>query len=214
MKEEEIPDYNIFMICDAINSEALSELTPEYTFRNCLPEDLELWKAFPFDSSTVPPEHEGFMNQFIQDTYSKDMEIFYKNTIFICDLSNNPIATCSHWKAYGKFTSIQWLKTLKSQEGKGLGRAVLSKVVRQIKSNEYPIYLHTQPGSYRAIQLYSDFGFKILRGGKLGTRTNDLEKCIPILKEFIPQSYFEKLQIIDTPKEFISLLETETTIQF
>ncbi|KAA0267915.1 MAG: GNAT family N-acetyltransferase [Chloroflexi bacterium] len=214
MREEEIPDYNIFMMCEQLNRSALTELSAGYYFRNCRPDELETWKAFPFDSERVPEEYEGFMNKIINDSYGKNMDVFFQNTLFVCDKEDKPVATCSHWKAYGKINSIHWLKTLKAHEGKGLGRAVLSAIMRRFDSNDYPIYLHTQPGSFRAIKLYSDFGFHLLRGGQLGTRVNELEKCLPILKEFMPKKDFERLKITDTPDELIKLLENETTIQF
>jgi GNAT superfamily N-acetyltransferase len=214
MKEEEIPDYNIFMMCERINQDALTDLNPDYYFRNCRPNELELWKAFPFDSDTVPAEYEDFMNQIIKDSYSGEMDTFFKNTLFVCTKEGTPIATCSYWKAYGKINTIHWLKTRKAYEGQGIGRALLSAIMRRFDSQDYPIYLHTQPGSFRAIKLYSDFGFQLLRGGRLGTRMNELEVCLPILKEFMSKKDFEGLEIIDTPDYLIRLLEDETTIQF
>lgn len=214
MTEEEIPDYNIFMMCEQLNTSALSELKSGYHFRNCRPDELDIWKAFPFDSESVPSEYEDFMNQIINDSYGSDMNTFFNNTIFICNEDDKPIATCSHWKAYGKFNSIHWLKTRKEYEGQGLGRAVLSEIMKNFGSDDYPIYIHTQPGSFRAVKLYADFGFKLLKGGQIGHRKNELEKCLPILREFIPRNDFEKLKIIDTPEHFIKLIEYETTIQF
>ena len=214
MKEEEIPDYNIFMMCERLNEKALADLSAGYYFRNCRPDELELWKAFPFDSDTVPIEYEDMMNQFIHDTYRGDMETFFQNTLFVCNEQGIPVATCSYWKAYGKLNTIHWLKTLKAHEGKGIGRAVLSAIMRRFESDDYPVYLHTQPGSFRAIKLYTDFGFQLLRGGQLGTRVNELEQCLPILEEFMPKKYFERLKIIDTPADLIELLKIERTIQF
>ena len=43
---------------------------------------------------------------------------------------------------------------------------------------------------------------------------NELETCLPILKEFMSKKDFEGLEIIDTPDYLIRLLENETTIQF
>jgi len=214
MTEEEIPDYNIFMMCEKLNESALTKLGTDYYFRNCRPNELEAWKAFPFDSHTVPPEYEDFMNQIIRDSYSDDMDTFYKNTLFVCDKYDKPIATCSYWKAYGKFNSIHWLKTLKAYEGKGIGRALLSEIMGRFESKDYPVYIHTQPGSFRAIGLYADFGFQLLLGGQLGTRTNDLEKCLPVLEEFMPQKNFKSLKVVDTPVELIRQLEDEKSIQF
>jgi GNAT superfamily N-acetyltransferase len=212
--KEEIPDYNIFMMCERLNTHALTNLNPDYYFRNCRPDELELWKAFPFDSDRVPAEYEGLMNQIVNDSYSSDMDTFFQNTLFVCNKEGTPVATCSYWKAYGKINTIHWLKTRKAYEGKGIGRAVLSAIMRRFESKDYPIYLHTQPGSFRAIKLYSDFGFQLLRGGQLGTRRNELEKCLPILQEFMSKKDFKSLKITDTPDDLIKLLESETTIQF
>jgi GNAT superfamily N-acetyltransferase len=214
MKEEEIPDYNIFMMCEQLNENALTLLNFDYYFRNCRPNELEVWKAFPFDSESVPAEYEDFMNQIIIDSYGESMDTFFQNTIFVCNKDDKPVATCTHWKAYGKFHSVHWLKTLKDYEGLGLGRAILSKIMKEFTLKDYPIYIHTQPGSFRAIKLYSDFGFDLLKGGQLGHRKNELEKSLPILKEFIPKKDFDNLRIRNTPDYLIELLKNETTIQF
>ncbi len=214
MKQEEIPDYNIFMMCEKLNENALTGLSEEYYFRNCRPDELEIWKAFPFDSQKVPAEYEGFMNQMIKDSYGEHMDTFFQNTLFVCNKDDQPIATCSHWKAYGKINTIHWLKTVMAHEGKGLGRALLSKIMNRFNSTDYPIYVHTQPGSFKAVKLYSDFGFQLLRGGQLGTRLNELEKCLPILKAFMPQNAFQKLVIRDTPNSLIEELKNEITVQF
>jgi GNAT superfamily N-acetyltransferase len=214
MTEEEIPDYNIFMMCKKLNENALSGLDSDFYFRNCRPDELETWKAFPFDTDIVPSVYEDMMNQFIKDSYSSDLETFFRNTLFVCDQTDKPVATCSHWRAYGKFNSIHWLKTSKPYEGKGLGRAVLSEIMKQFGIEDYPIYIHTQPGSFRAIKLYSDFGFKLLKGGKIGHRENEIEKCLPILKKFMPKSHFDSLETTDTPSDFTKMVENETTIQF
>jgi ribosomal protein S18 acetylase RimI-like enzyme len=201
-------------MCKQLNENALTDLNSQYYFRNCRPNELELWKAFPFDRKTVPVEYKDFMDQYIRETYSRKMDLFFKNTIFICNKEDKPVATCSHWKSYGKFHSIQWLKTLKEYEGLGLGRAILSKIMSELDVEKYPIYIHTQPGSFRAIKLYSDFGFDLLKGGKIGQRKNELEKSLPLLREFMPQEAFKRLRIRDTPESFINLLYNETTIQF
>ena len=123
------------------------------------------------------------------------------------------MATCSYWKAYGKINTIHWLKTFKVYEGKGLGRAVLSVIMRRFKMKTTQS-IFTQPGSFRAIKLYSDFGFQLLKGGRLGTRMNELEKCLPILKEFMPKKDFDSLEVIDTPHDLIKLLKVKQQYNF
>jgi hypothetical protein len=49
MKEEEIPDMNIFMMCEALNHNSLTELPTSYSIRSCRPDELGIWKTMPFD---------------------------------------------------------------------------------------------------------------------------------------------------------------------
>lgn len=214
MKEEEIPDKNVFMICEALNHEAISELPAGYSVRNCRPDELDIWKAMPFDMPELAKEYEGFMTDFFNATYGGKKELFFSKTLFVCDKEDKPIATCGIWKAYDEFNTIHWFKVLKEYEGRGIGRALLSIVMRDLKTADYPVYLHTQLASFRAIKLYSDFGFMLLSGDKFGPRTNDLEGYLPILEEFMPKEYFQQLKITSAPKEFEAALRKYDTIQF
>lgn len=214
MKEEEIPDKNIFMICEALNPDALSELPVGYSVRNCRRDELGIWKAMPFDEAGLTEEYDRFMTDFFNTTYGGKEELFFAKTLFVCDKDDKPVATCLLWKAYDEFNTIHWFKVLKEYEGRGLGRALLSIIMRDLKPADYPVYLHTQPGSFRAIRLYSDFGFALLSGEKFGARKNDLDECLPILKEFMPEKYFQNLKITGAPREFAEALDKYETIQF
>lgn len=214
MKEEEIPDLNVFMMCEALNPDALSELSDEYSVRNCRPDELEIWKAMPFDEVGFTEEYDRFMTDFFNTTYGGKEELFFAKTLFVCDKADRPIATCFIWKAYDEFNTIHWFKVLKEYEGKGIGRALLSILMRDLKAEDYPVYLHTQPASFRAIKLYSDFGFSLLSGDKFGSRKNDLDEYLPILEEFMPKEYFQSLKISNAPIEFENAVNKYDTNQF
>ena len=214
MKEEEIPDKNIFMMCEVLNRNALSELSASYSVRNCRSDELGIWKAMPFDDVDLAKKYEGFMSDYFITTYGGKEELFFDKTLFICDRQDKPIATCLGWKAYSEFNTIQWFKVLKEYEGQGIGRALFSIVMRQLELHDYPVYLHTQPSSFRAIKLYSDFGFSLLSGDNFGIRKNDLDECLPILEEFMPKEHFQKLSIKPTPKEFEDMVNKYDTNQF
>jgi len=214
MKEEEIPDKNIFMMCEALNRNALTELSANYSVRNCSPDELGIWKAMPFDDADLAKSYEGFMSDYFATTYGGKEELFFAETLFVCDRHDKPVATCLGWKAYNEFNTIQWFKVLKEYEGQGIGRALLSIIMQKLKMRDYPVYLHTQPSSFRAIKLYSDFGFSLLSGDNFGIRKNDLDECLPILEEFMPKEYFQKLRISPAPKEFEDTVNKYDTNQF
>ncbi len=213
MTEAEIPDKNIFMMCEALNSNALSELSERYYVRNCRPDELDIWKAFPFDDNFTD-KYDRFMSDYFTTTYGGKEDLFFNKTLFVCDKKDTPIATCLLWKAYGEFNTIQWFKVLKNFEGNGIGRALLSVIMKDLQSEDFPVYLHTQPASFRAIKLYSDFGFVLLSGEKFGGRQNDLDEYLPILQEFMPEKDFQNLKIVEAPTYFAEILSNQTTIQF
>jgi hypothetical protein len=97
---------------------------------------------------------------------------------------------------------------------RGIGRALLSIVMQKLEQHDYPVYLHTQPSSFRAIKLSSDFGFSLLSDDKIGSRKNDLDECMPILEEFMPPEFFQQLRITAAPKEFIDAVDKYNTNQF
>ena len=214
MREEEIPDKNIFMMCAALSAEALSAMPDGFTVRSCRPGELGIWKAMPFASAEEAAEYDAFMTDFFETVYGGREDAFFAKTLFVCDRHDKPIATCLLWKAYDEFNSIHWFKVLPGYEGRGIGRALLSIIMRDLTAADYPVYLHTQPGSFRAIKLYSDFGFALLAGEKFGSRTNDLEESLPILKEFMPEKYFQNLKIAEAPADFARVLDKYEIIEF
>lgn len=214
MREEEIPDKNIFMMCAALNRDALAKMPDGFSVRSCRPDEFEIWKAMPFDTPEQAAEYDGFMTDFFNAVYGGREAEFFAKTLFVCDARDKPVATCLLWKAYGEFNSIHWFKVLPAYEGRGIGRALLSIIMRDLTAADYPVYLHTQPGSFRAIKLYSDFGFALLSGERFGSRTNDLEECLPILREFMPEKYFRKLKIAEAPAEFAKVLDQYETVEF
>jgi ribosomal protein S18 acetylase RimI-like enzyme len=214
MIEADIPDKNIFMVCNHVNISALSEMPQGYTIRACRRDELTTWKAFPFDNPAEVVEYEPFMTDYFQTTYGAQEDLFFSKTLFVCDTQNRPVATCLLWKAYGAFNTIQWFKVLKTHEGKGIGRALLSFILRDLNGADYPVYLHTQPSSFRAIKLYTDFGFALLEGDKFGNRQNDLSECLPILRQFMPLKDFNNLKFAQPSPDFLSILDGQNSVQF
>jgi GNAT superfamily N-acetyltransferase len=212
--DEKIPDKNLFMMCQKLNTSALSKLSGDYSIRKCRKEELDIWKAMPFGDPKQAKKYLGLMTDYFVNVYSRQSDLFYKKCLFVCDKNDKPVATAFMWKAYGEFNTVHWLKVIKEYEGKGIGRALLSVILSELRDLDYPIYLHTQPSSYKAIKLYSDFGFNLLSDPIIGSRKNDLEECLPILERFMTQNDFKKIKIIKAPKSFINKLKVTTDNQF
>jgi len=102
----------------------------------------------------------------------------------------------------------------KEYEGKGIGRALFTNVVGNIDNNDLPIFSHTQPESYRAIKLYSDFCFKIAMNNKIGNRINNINDSIEYLKMNIPKKYFNKIGYINIPEKYLKIIEDNNINDF
>ncbi|WP_235782039.1 GNAT family N-acetyltransferase [Paenibacillus senegalensis] len=154
------------------------------------------------------------MESYFQEVYADKEDQFYEKCLFVCDSDDRPVATCFAWKAYDAITTIQWWKVLRQYEGQGIGRALLSIVMQSLSDEDYPVFLHTQPSSYRAIKLYTDFGFQLLSDPVIGTRTNDLEECLPILREYMTPQAYQSLQITEAPVFFLQAASSSPIVQF
>ena len=212
--EEEIPDLSLFMMCANLDTSAVAGLPTEYHIRNCRKEELDLWKAMPFDDPAEAIEYHSFMTDFFATVYAPAGDLFFEKCRFVCDSNDKPIATAFIWKAYGAINTFHWLKVLKEHEGKGIGRALVSILLNELDSQEFPVYLHTHPSSFRAVKLYSDFGFNLLTDPVIGRRTNDLEECWPILERHMPVACFKKLARSAAPASFLATLATVQDDQF
>ncbi len=203
MLEKDIPDYNIFMICKKLNKEAFRDNLPKgYCVRNCRKDEYNIWKKFPFDNENQAREYDAFMEDYFEEHYKAKETLFFNTCKFICDENDKPITTAFVWKYRDKYTIVSWLKTLKECESKGLGRVILTHILKNVNEKDYPIYLHTQPGSFRAIKLYSDFGFKLIRSPEIiDSRKNELKESLPILKEFMIENEYNNLKFCDLENE-------------
>jgi GNAT superfamily N-acetyltransferase len=210
----EIPDKHLFMMCRALNPKAPAELPPGFHVRNCRKNELDVWMNFPFDDPAEAERHRGFMAEYFQTVYAPKGDLFFESCLFVCDAQDHPVATCFAWKAYGRITTIHWFKVLKPFEGRGIGRGLLSIVMKGLSDDDYPVFLHTQPSSYRAIKLYTDFGFELLSDPVIGTRPNDLQECLPILQRHMPAAAFQALRITKAPSFFLEAVRSADTVEF
>jgi ribosomal protein S18 acetylase RimI-like enzyme len=211
---DEIPEKNLFMMCNSLNSKATRQLPKGYHVRFCREDELDTWKAMQFDTAELAREYYGFMTDYYNQVYLKKGDLFFRRCVFICDDNDKPIGTCFLWKAYDEIWTLHWFKVLNEYEGKGIGRALLSYVMQSLPQNEYPVFLHTHPESFRAIKLYSDIGFKILTNPYIGSRQNDLEECMPILEKYMFNPDFEELQFAIAPQYFLDVVCSSKVEEF
>ena len=201
-------------MCDTLCPSACSVLPKGYSFRHCKKDELETWKALHIDELEQYEAYDAVLSEYIEKVYAPRGNEFFEKCIFVCNAKGEPVGTCFIWRAYNSFPAIHWLKILPQYEGKGLGRAIVSYVLESLPAKDYPVFLHTHPTSYRAVKLYSDFGFKLLTDEVIGYRKNDIVECLPILKEYLPSNDYQKLKTATAPNFFLEAALTSATEEF
>ena len=120
-------------------------------------------------------------------THYKD-EI-YDRCFFAEDKDKNVIGTCIAWhdlKDDESVSSLHWLAVDPNYQNNGAGKALLNAVMSYYcKNHLMPVYLHTQPWSYKAIKLYLSAGFKIMKTDTFADYKNEYSEAISILKDYL-----------------------------
>lgn len=190
MSKHSIPPLNLFMMCSAINPDAFRSLPDGFHFRYCRKNELESWKLLCLED----PRYIDFLTDYYQKVYAHREDEFFRRCLFACNENDTPIGTCFLWNAYGKINTLHWFRVLPEYEGKGIGRALLTRVLRPLAQQDLPVFIHTHPSSFRAIKLYTDFGFRLLScPDKIGYRSNDYAQSLPYLRESMPEKVYAGL---------------------
>lgn len=184
-----IGNYNLFMICETLNTNAFRALPDGYSFRLCRRNELEVWKRIVAEEQYVE-----YAADYYKKVYAKDEDEFFRRCTFVCDADDKPVATSFIWLSYGQINTISWLRVLPEHEGKGLGRALLSKI---LKMAQCPVYLHTHPTSICAVKLYSDYGFKLITNPVIGYRQNNLAESLPCMQKVMIEADYARLQFVE-----------------
>ena len=194
----EIPPYNLFMMCQAPIPSAFAPLPKGFSLRYCRKTELSLWMRMQVEDEL----HLPYMQTYFDAVYAPLGDLFFQKCLFVCNAQDVPVGTCFVWRAYGQINTIHWYKVLPTYEGQGIGRALLSAVLKPLGAADYPVYLHTHPSCFRAIHLYAEFGFALLQNTNTGSRNNDLQKSLPHLERCMPAEYFARLRFATAPVEF------------
>ena len=127
------------------------------------------WADLMFElgqTDTLKQAQEVFENEFLSKP-----ELLQKQCLFVLDKSGEVAACGSLWHGehFGKqLWRIHWIATKPNYQGKGLIKALLTKLLDIYNELGFDgfVYLTSQTWSYKAINLYSKFGFMPYKGEK------------------------------------------------
>ena len=136
---------------------------------------------------------EEAQNYFVK-SYTQNQEALLRNVRFLLNEDNTVIGSCIAWhdKRIDSFVaSLHWLIVNEKYQGMGLGKALCCETMNIFEEQgQFPVYIHTQPWSYKAIFLYLSLGFKLQKTDTFSHYTNEYHKAMATLKRVVTDEQF------------------------
>lgn len=186
MIDRTIPYYNIIMRCDRVLPMEI-KLPEGYTIRTYQPGDEDAWADLmcAVGEQTSPAEaRAGFVQRYLADASRTD-RIF-----FAVDAAGAVVGTAIAWD--DGLRVLHWLAVHPDHQRRGLGKALCQTALRMFRreDNSLPVYLHTQPWSWKAILLYISLGFKLQPRDTIYNYENQYAQAMETLKAIVtPEQY-------------------------
>ena len=120
------------------------------------------------------------------------------NILFLLNEDNQVVGSCIAWQDKRKesiVSSLHWLVVDEKYHGMGLGRALCCATMKIFEEQaNFPVYIHTQPWSWKAIFLYLSLGFKLQKSDSFSHYENEYYQAMAELKKIVSEKQFELLQ--------------------
>ena len=143
-----------------------------------------------FDSAAEAEAY--FTEKYLQDP------CLFPNILFALDKDHAVVGSCIAWQdmqGNRRVSSLHWLVVDERYQGIGLGRALATAVMNiYAEHGALPVYIHTQPWSWKAILLYLSLGFKLQKTDTFSHYENEYEKAIIALRKAVREDQYELLQ--------------------
>lgn len=189
-----IPFYNTILRCDhyLAKDTALPEGYSVVTYK---PGYEKAWAELEYsvgDFDSAGEAEEYFVSTYLKDTDKTD------NILFLKDAEDKIIGSCIAWqddRNGALVSSLHWLIVDEDHQGMGLGKALCCAVMNiYAGKGAFPVYIHTQPWSWKAILLYVSLGFKLQKNATFSHYVNQYDDAMRTLKEQLSDEQFVLLE--------------------
>lgn len=191
MLDRSIPFYNTILRCD--NYRYRDVLLPDGFSIVPYKEGYEkAWAGLEFSVDDFDSLEEA-ENYFIC-SYMQDRELLLRNARFLLNSEQMVIGSCIAWQDRRRdvfVPSLHWLIVDDAYQGRGLGRALCCEIMNIFEEQgQFPVYIHTQPWSWKAIFLYLSLGFKLQMTDTFSHYTNEYHQAMNTLKGIVDEKQF------------------------
>ncbi len=199
MLDRTIPFYNTILKCSDYSHQEIS-LPDGFSIVSYQPGLEKEWARMEIaigDFGSLEEAELYFAETYLQNPY------MFSRILFAVDKNNNVAGSCIAWqdpKGESKASSLHWLVVDEKYQGIGLGRALSTAVMNIYEEHEaLPVYIHTQPWSWKAILLYLSLGFKLQKTDTFSHYENEFDKAMTELRKVVSEEQYEfMLQLSET----------------
>ena len=168
--------------------------------RPYLPGDEAAWARFEAEAGDFPSEAEA--EAYFRSAFLSEPERMAKDGLFLL-CGGEPAGSCTAWHSVreGKEVGLlHWLVVSKRFRGRGFARQLCTAVLNRFsETGLMPVYLHTQPQSWKAILLYVSMGFRIQRTDTFAGRDNEYDSAMEILATVLDPGKMRLLEEASDP---------------
>lgn len=191
MLDRTIPFYNIILRCDDYRYKEVN-LPHGFSIVSYKKGYEKAWAELEFSVGDFNSLEEA-QNYFVK-SYTQNQEALLRNVRFLLNEDNTVIGSCIAWQDKRKdsfVASLHWLIVNEKYQGMRLGKALCCEMMNIFEEQgRFPVYIHTQPWSYKAIFLYLSLGFKLQKTDTFSHYTNEYHKAMATLKRVVTDKQF------------------------
>ncbi len=192
MIDRTIPYFNIIMRCDRILPMEV-KLPAGYAIRTYQTGDEEPWAEMECAIGDFPSREAAlalFTERYLADAQLTD-RIF-----FAVDPDGQIVGSVIADPRGMHVRALNWLVVDENHQGKGLGRALCQTALRLFRreDNSLPVYLHTQPWSWKAILLYISLGFKLQPTDTFCGHENQYAQAMEALQTVVTPEQYARME--------------------
>ncbi|WP_248926158.1 GNAT family N-acetyltransferase [Paenibacillus hamazuiensis] len=186
MLDKTLPYYHVIMLRQAGSSVPKFALPAGFRFSLFTPGKEEKWAEIV--TSVGEFERTADALKYFASEYLPFSPELERRLLFIVTEKGEEVAAITGWWNYTgrrRDPSIHWVAVKPEYQGFGLGKALVAEGLQRLLhlEGDLDIYLHTQTWSYKAIGIYLQAGFRIMRQGSFGTYKNECAQALPVLIE-------------------------------
>lgn len=194
MLDRTIPFYNTILRCDKYQLKEVV-LPKGFSIVSYKSGYEKAWAGLEYaigDFASLEEAENYFITTYLQNN------TVLNNILFLVNEDNMVVGSCIAWSDERKeslVSSLHWLVVDEKYQGMGLGKALCYAVMNIFKEQRsLPVYIHTQPWSWKAIFLYLSIGFKLQKRDTFSHYENEYDKAITELAKIVSEKQFELLQ--------------------